>query len=62
MVCMCKMIISCLPCCAPNEIGYGKINVEINSGIAVFSVFFFLSLTVYLQLENVTSCSWNDCE
>ena len=45
------MIISCLPCCAPNEIGYGKINVEINSGIAVFSVFFSFTDSIFTTWE-----------
>ena len=30
----------CVPHCAPNQIDYGKKNVEINSGTAIFSVFF----------------------
>ena len=44
---------------APNQIDYGKKNVEINSGTAIFSVFFYDSI---ITLEKITTCSWNDCE
>ena len=48
-----------LPHHAPNQIDYGKKNVEINSNIAIFSVFFSDSI---IRLEKITTCSWNDCE
>ena len=48
-----------LPHHAPNQIDFGKKNVEINSDIAIFSVFFSGSI---IRLEKITSCPWNDCE
>ena len=46
--------------CAPNQIDQEKKNVEIKSGTATtFSVFFSDSIS---RIQNITTCSWNDCE
>ena len=52
-------VFPCVPHCAPNHIDYGKKNVEINSGTAIFSIFFSDSI---ITLEKITTCFWKDCE
>ena len=54
-----KCLPHCVPHCAPNQIDHGKKNVEMNSGAAIFSVFFSDSI---VTLENIATYSWNDCE
>ena len=40
LLCYKVKVFPCVPHCAPNHIDYGKKNVEINSGTAIFSIFF----------------------
>ena len=43
----------------PNQIDYGKKNAELNSGTAIFSIFFS---DIIITLEKINTFSWSDCE
>ena len=59
LLCYKVKVFPCVPHCAPNHIDYGKKSVEINSGTAIFSIFFSGSI---ITLEKFTTCFWKDCE